>query len=212
MKNTMLAAAILTFLLAMTRIAAAENSAPADPAIKPPTQSELPGVAAPEAKVEAPAKADPVAEAPAAKPAPKAEPKPETVKKPAEPVKELNSFAKTFLPLADAYKRAYEETQRWILDIDAQTGSVSTQISRIQDDIQKNEAAITKMKIAGGSERSEEGRELAKANKQFWADLSAARKERAALTKGFMREAIQRAKSNQIDIIEKLESIKAQAK
>lgn len=214
MKNTLAAAALLTLLLAPARTVSAEEPAPAEAANIPPIQGLLPKTEspAPEAKAEAPAKAEPAAEAPAAKPAAKAEPKPEAVKKPVEPVKELNAFAKTFVPLADAYKRAYEEMQLWLRDIDSQTGGVATNISRIQDDIQKNEAAITKMKIAGGSERSEEGRALAKENKQLWADLSAARKERSALIKGFMREAIQRVKGNQADILEKLEDVKSQAK
>lgn len=223
MKNTLTAAAILTFVLALSRTGAAQDSAPADPAKAPAVQSDLPKADKPEPKTEAPApkpapkaapeaKAEPEAEAPAAKPAAKAAPKPEAVKKPVETVKELNSFAKTFVPLADAYKKAYEEMQRWILDIDARTAGVAANISRIQDDIQKNEAAITKMKIAGGSERSEEGRGLAKENKRLWDDLSAARKERAALSKDIIHEAIQRAKGNQVDIIGKLEDIKAQAK
>jgi outer membrane biosynthesis protein TonB len=249
MKNTIPAAVILTFMLAAARTAAAQEAAPADSAIKPPVQNDLPKAAPkaeakpeaeapaakpepkaapkPEAKAEAEApaakpepKAAPKpeakpeakaeAETPAVKPAAKAAPKPETAK--IEPVKELNSCAKVFVPLADTYKKEYEEMQRWILTIDAETANVSAHISRIQDDIQKNEAAITKLKLAGGREGSEEGRELAKSNKQLWADLSAARKERTALNKGFAREAIQRAKNNQAEIIGKLEDIKAQAK
>ena len=235
MKNTLMAAVILTFLLSAARMAAAQEAATSEPATKaeptieapapkaepkPEAKAEAPAKAEaesppakpapkaapkPEAKAEAPAKTEPAAEAPAAKPAPK----PETAQKPA---KELNASAKIFVPLADNYKKAYDELQLWILSIDAQTAAVSAQISRIQDDIQKNEAAITKLKIQGGGESSEEGRQLAKDNKQLWADLSAARKERSALSKGFAKEAIQRAKSYQMEIIEKLEDIKAQAK
>jgi hypothetical protein len=218
MKNTLIAAAVLTLLIAAARTGSAEDSLVTDAANAPPIQALLPRAespapkAAPEAKAEAPGKAEPAAEAPAAKPVVKAEPKPEAAKKPAEPVKALNAFAQTFVPLAEAYKRAHDEMQRWIVDIDAQTGGVATDISRIQEDIQKNEAAITKMKLAGGGERSEEGRALAKENKQLWADLSVARKERSALIKGFMREAVQRVKGSQSDILEKLEDVKSQAK
>jgi hypothetical protein len=237
MKNTLMAAAILTFLLATARMSAAQEAASSEPASKAEAPIAAPAPKAepkPEAKAEAPAKTEPAAEAPVAKPAPKAAPKPEVkaeapaktepaaeapVAKPApkpetakKPTKELNASAKIFLPLADNYKKAYDELQLWIMNIDAQTAAVSAQISRIQDDIQKNEAAITKLKIQGGGESSEEGRALAKDNKQLWADLSAARKERSALTKGFAKEAIQRAKGYQMEIIEKLEDIKAQAK
>lgn len=231
MKNTMMAAAILTFLLAAARTAAAQEAAPADSANKPAIQSALHEAAKPEqavetpapksepkaapkpeAKAETPAKTEPEAEAPVAKPAPKAEPKPEMAPKPVEPAKELTPCAKAFVPLADNYKKAYDELQIWIRHIDAQTAGASAAISRIQGEIEKNEAAITKLKIEGGSESSEKGRELAKDNKKLWADLSASRKERAALCEGFTREAIQRAKRYQVEIIETLEGIKAQTK
>lgn len=220
MKNTLLSVLILTFLLAAPRTNAEEEAVPADTASKPPIQNDLTKADKPEAKsapkpdakAEAPAKAAPEAEPPVARPAAKAEPKPEPAKKPVEPAKELNPSAKIFVPLADTYKKAYEDMLMWIRSIDAETAEISTRIARIQEDIQKNEAAITKLKIDSGGESSDEGRALAKDTKQLWADLSAARKERTALSKGFMREANSRAKSYQAEVIEKLEDIKAQPK
>lgn len=211
MKNALLASLILTLAFAATRMAAAQDApeTQAEAPAKPEPAAEAPAPKTepkPAPKTEAPAKVEPEPEAPAPKPAPK----PEAPAAKAEPAKELNPGAKIFVPLADNYKKASDELQAWILHIDAEISGVSGRISRIQADIEKNEAAITKLKLDG--DRSGEGKNLAKTNKELWADLSAARKERADLSKGFAREAIQRAKSYQLEIIEKLEAIKAQAK
>lgn len=188
-----LMAAILAAALCCVATAAEETVPTAAPA----TQEATEAPAQPEVKPEA----KPEAAKPETKPAP--EPKAETPK-------ELTPCAKTFVPLADSYKKAYEELEKWIGDVDTQTTAATAKIDKIQEQIEKNEAAITKLKLQATREGSANGRELVKNNKTLWSDLSATRKESAALCAGFAREAVQKARRYQSDVAAKLEGVKAQ--
>lgn len=150
----------------------------------------------------------PEAGAPKAEPAKAESPKPEAPAKPAAK-KEPSAGAKALTPLAESYKKAYEELQMWIDQIDQQTSDVNARIAKAQDEIQKNEGAITKAKLDGDDKA---GRELAKQNKQLWADLASAKKERSALFKGFAVEAAQKVKGYSTDAAEKLQQAKTELK
>ena len=226
MNNLMMKATILSLMLGLARGAAAQDATTA-----PPAQSETPAVETP--AVETPAVEAPAVEAPAPKPAPKAapkreakaeapaklEPKPQPIVETpapkteiaakAEAPKELTPCAKIFVPLADTYKKAYEEMQKWIAGVDEKTAAASARVDKIQEHIQQNEGAITKAKLAGDDNKENA---LSKDNKQLWSELTSAKKDRSATCSGYAREAIQKAKHFQVDILEKLEACKAQAK
>ena len=76
-------------------------------------------------------------------PAPKATPK------------ALGASAMAFAPLADSYKKAYDDMQTWMTSIDAQTASVDAQILKAQDQIKANETAMAAAKTAGDSKKVE---------------------------------------------------------
>lgn len=157
--------------------------------------------AAPEAAAEAaPAKEE--AAKPAAKAAPEAAPA-------AAPAKELSSCAKSFVPLSDSYKKAYDDMQKWIAQIDTQTAAAGEKVQKLQAQITENETAATKAKLDGDGKK---GKELAKENKQLWTDFNAAKKSEAATCSGFAKEAADRVKQN-TDVANKaLEALKAQTK
>lgn len=226
-----LMAAILAAAGLVVATAAAEEATPA--VDKPAAQEAAEASAQPEIKPEAKPEVTPEAKPEAAKPEPKPEatkpelksepkteapakpaentPKVETATKPEAP-KELTPCAKTLVPLADSYKKAYEELEKWIGDVDAQTAAATTKIEKIQEQIEKNESAITKLRLQGTRASSAKGRDLATNNKLLWSELSATRKESSALCAGFAREAVQKARHYQSDVAAKLEGVKAQLK
>ncbi len=200
-KNQRLMTLLFASSLGLSPIAAAQEPAPAsteDTGLIAP-ESEAPKVNTPTEAIE-PATAKPAAPKAAAAKTEPAKP---------EPVKELTPCAKALTPLADSYKKAYEDMQKWIANVDAQTTAVNDKIEKIQDQIQQNEAAITKAKLAGDNQAA---RDLAKDNKQLWADLNASKKEKVLLCSGFARETAQKVKEYSTDIAEKLQQTKSQMK
>lgn len=186
----------LALVLALTAPAAAEEPAP--PAKEEPAK-EAPAPAEPAAA--APAKEEPAKEAPvAAAPAAAA---------PAEAPKELGACAKSLAPLADSYKKAYDDLQKWIASVDSQTTAADANIKKMQDQIQQNEAAITKAKIDGDDKKA---KDLEKQNKTLWSDLNAAKKTQSTTCSGFTKEAEQRVKQYEADIEAKLKAFAAAAK
>ena len=162
------------------------------------------------APAEQPAAEEPAKSAEPAKPAEQAKPAKHAEAKAAPaPAKELTPCAKSLVPLADSYKKAYEEMTKWIGDVDAKTLEVSGRIAKTQEQIQQNEAAITKAKLDGDDAK---GRDLGRDNKQLWNDLTAARKEKSALCSGFAREAAQKVKEFSTDAAEKLQQAKSSMK
>lgn len=209
--------------------APAPKEAPAKPAPAAEPKSDFPEAepkaeAKPEPKPQpkpvvkkAEPKPEPVAEtAPELKPEPKPvvkkeQPKPAEAA-PAPAPKELTACAQCFTPVAAVYKKAHDDFQQWIAGVDAKTAEASAKIEALQAKIEANEAAITKAKLKGGKDNEAKGRDLAKDNKQLWADLEATRKERSAMCQSYAREAILKAKQFQGEVLEKLESAKSQAK
>jgi uncharacterized phage infection (PIP) family protein YhgE len=202
-KNPGLLSLILTALLLAQWAAAAPAPTPS-PADKPNQDASAPdkdASAAPEAKAP---------EAPKA-----AAPKPAAVEaapKAPEAAKELTPCAKSLTPLAESYKKAYDGMQKWIAQVDDKTSAVNAKIDKLQEQIQQNEASITKLKLEGGKQAAARGRELDKENKRLWTALSAARKEKSALCSGFSRDTAAMVKLNSADINEKLQGSKAEMK
>jgi hypothetical protein len=183
--------------------AAPAAEAPEEEAAKPAEE------AAPAAKpaADTPAAAVPAVEAaPAAKPAmdapPAAAPTPAAV-----PAKELSSGAKPFVPLADSYKTAYDDMQKWIGQIDAQTAAVSDKAQKLQTQIQQNETAITQAKL---DKNDSKAKSLQKENKKLWDDFNAAKKELSTISAGFTKEASSRVKQYADASAKALEGLKSQ--
>lgn len=153
---------------------------------------------APPAKEEAakPAVQAPVAEAPG----PKTEP---------APPKELSVCAKALVPLADSYKSAYEDLQKWIADVDEKTAAASDKVTKIQAQIQANETAITKAKLDGDDAKA---KELGKANKQLWSDLEEAKKGASQACSNLSKEAAERVKKYEAASDAALDECKARLK
>jgi hypothetical protein len=160
---------------------------------------------------EAPAKEAPPAEAPvkevspAEAPAKDAVPAPEVAKpaaaaaapavaaKPAAPAasKEVSACAQSLQPLADSYKAAYEDMQKWIAEVDAQTSAANQGVAKLQAEVQANEDAATKAKLAGDNAKV---KDLAKQNKQLWSQLEAAKKSAAVACAPVSKQAADRVK------------------
>ncbi len=178
---------------------AAEEKAPAkDDAAKQDTEKKDAEKAAegkaPEAEA-APAKeaAPAAAAAPAAEPAPAKEhaAKAEEPKAAAPAKKELSACAKTYVPLADTYKAAYEDMEKWIDQINTQTTAASDKVAKLQAQIQENETATTQAKLAGDNAKV---KDLTKQNKALWNDMNAAKKGLADTCAQFGKEAAARVK------------------
>lgn len=183
---------------------APESAKTQEPAKPEPVKAAEP-VKAPEApKAPEPAKVvEPVK-------APEAVKASEIVKAP-EPVKarELTPCAKAFVPLAEGYKKAYDDAMRWIQQVDEQTAAADAKVNGLQETVEKNEALITKLKIEDTKESKLRARDLARENKQLWADLSAARKERTAKCAAFSKAAAQLNKEIAAEISARLSAIQA---
>jgi len=144
----------------------------------------------------APAKDAPAAAAPVKEAAP-------------EPPKELSLCAKALAPLAESYKKAYDDMQKWTTEVDSKTAASNEKVRKIQQQIQANETAITKAKLEGDSAKE---KDLTKANKQLWSDLEDAKKTAAEACEGLSKEAADRVKRNEATIDAALDQCKAQLK
>ncbi|MBI3548211.1 MAG: hypothetical protein HY078_04065 [Elusimicrobia bacterium] len=123
--------------------------------------------------------------------------------------KEVSPCAKTFTPLADAYRKAAEDMDRWIKEIDAQTSATDVMIKKLEAEVEANEAKMTKLKLHEDAASQSERRELEKENRQLWADLKTARKDREALCQGLAKQASQRVKEYNVEITERLKQLQS---
>jgi hypothetical protein len=180
------------------------------------------GLAAPSFAQEEPKKEEPKKEEPAKEEAGKQAPaeeegtKPEPAKEaPAKPAaappaaKELSSCAKSFAPLGDTYKSAYDDMQKWIGEIDAQTAPVNDKIQKLQAQIQQNDTAITQAKA---SKENAKAKDLQKQNKKLSEELNAAKKELSETCGKFSKEASSRVKQYTDATNKALDALKSQAK
>lgn len=161
--------------------------------------------AAPEtAKPEEPAKAEPAKDE-TAKPA---EAAPAAEAKPVAP-KEVSACAKSFEPLADSYKKAYDDMQTWIAQIDSQTAATSDTVSKLQAQIKENETAAATAKAGGDNAKA---KDLTKQNKALTTQLNDAKKSLSNARSGFVKEAPGRVKQYETAIEKALDDLKAQTK
>lgn len=180
----------------------------------------VPAVAQEEAKQEEPAKeaaaaapaeeAKPAAEEakPAAEAAPAAEAKP-AAEAAAAPAKELSGCAKSFVPLSDTYKSAYDDMQKWIAEIDTQTAAAGEKVVTLQAQIQANETAITQAKL---NKDDSKAKSLQKENKKLWDDFNAAKKSQSDVCAKFVKDAPQRVKGYSDATSKALDALKSQSK
>jgi hypothetical protein len=180
------------------------KAAEAPPAKEEPAaakETEKPAEAAAEAPKAEAAKEEtkPAAAAAAATPAPKAPPA----------AKELGASAKSFAPLADSYKKAFDDMQAWMVTVDAQLGPGDEQVRTLQEKLKQNETAITQAKAAGDSKKV---KSLQSENKQLTSDASKAQKNLTAARGDYLKQATQRAKQYQAASDAALEQVKAQSK
>jgi uncharacterized protein involved in exopolysaccharide biosynthesis len=158
----------------------------------------VPAVAQEEPKKEEPAKEE------AAKPAEAA-----AAPAAAEPAKELSACAKSFVPLSDSYKAAYDDMQKWIGQIDTQTAAASDKVTKLQAQIQENETAVTQAKLANDSSKV---KDLNKQGKQLWDDFNKAKKDLADACKNFTKDAADRVKQYSDATNKALDAMKSQSK
>ena len=113
------------------------------------------------------------------------------------------------MPLADSYKAAYDDMQKWIGQIDAQTAAVSDKAQKLQTQIQQNETAITQAKL---DKNDSKAKGLQKENKKLWDDFNAAKKDQSAACSKFVKEAPQRVKQYSDATSKSLDALKSQSK
>ena len=172
-----------------------------------------PAIAQEDTKKEEPAKE--AATAPAA--AAEATPAKEETAKPAAaaaapaaaPAKELSSCAKTFVPLSDSYKAAYDDMQKWISQIDTQTAAAADKVAKLQTQFEQNQAGITQAKLANDSAKA---KDLDKASKKIWDDLTTAKKDLSGICGKFAKDAQDKVKQYTDASNKALDTLKAQTK
>jgi hypothetical protein len=179
----------------------------------------VPAVAQEEAKKEEPAKeeapkavaeAAPAAEAkPAAEAAPAAAAAPAAPAAEAAPAKELSGCAKSFVPLSDTYKSAYDDLQKWITQIDTQTAAAGEKVQKLQTQITANETAVTQAKLSNDDSKV---KSLQKEGKKLWDDFNAAKKDQSDACGKFVKEAPQRVKQYTDATNKALDALKSQSK
>jgi len=171
-----------------------------------------PALAQEDSKKEEPAKEAAAAPAAEAVPAAAAEATPakeEPAAPAAAPPKELSSCAKTFVPLSDSYKNAYEDMQKWINQIDTQTAAAADKVAKLQTQFEQNQAGITQAKLANDSAKA---KDLDKASKKIWDDLTTAKKDLSGICGKFAKDAQDKVKQYTDATNKALDTLKAQTK
>ena len=158
----------------------------------------VPAVAQEEPKKEEPAQQE--AAKPAEAAAPAAAPAPE---------KQMSECAKSFVPLSESYKTAYDDMQKWIAQIESQTAAASEKTQKLQVQIQENETAVTQAKLANDSSKV---KDLTKQGKQLWDDFNKAKKDLADSCKNFTKDAATRVKQYSDATNKALDALKSQSK
>lgn len=125
------------------------------------------------------------------------------------PAKELSGCAKSVSPLADSYKSAYDDLQKWIGQIDTETAAAGDKVQKLQAQIQQNETATTQAKLDKDTSKV---KDLQKSNKTLWSDFNAATKAQSDACAKFAKEAPQRVKQYTDATNKALDALKAQMK
>ena len=168
----------------------------------------VPAIAQEETKKEEPVKEEAAAPAAAAEAAPAKE-EAAAPAAAAAPAKELSGCAKSFSPLADSYKSAYDDLQKWIGQIDTETAAAGDKVQKLQAQIHENESAITQAKL---NKDNAKVKDLQKQNKQLWDDFNSAKKGQSDACAKFVKEAPQRVKQYSDATNKALDALKAQSK
>jgi hypothetical protein len=121
----------------------------------------------------------------------------------------MSASAKTFVPLADSYKRAYDDMQKWISEIDAKTSAASEKSSKIEAQMKANDAAIA---TATAAKDKSKAKDLQKENKKLADELTASKKELATISSSYTKQASDRVKSYNEASGKALADLKAQGK
>jgi len=164
--------------------------------------------AAPAAEAKPATETKPAEAAPAAAAAPAAEAAP-AVAPAAPPVAELSPCAKSLEPLANSYKSAYDDLQKWIAQVNTATAATGEKVTKIQAQIKDNETALTQAKL---NKDDSKAKSLQKDNKKLWDDLNAAQKEQSDACGKFVKEAPQRVKQYTDATNKALDALKSQSK
>ena len=127
----------------------------------------------------------------------------------AAPAKELSACAKAFEPLADSYKSAYDDLQKWIGEINTQTSAANDQVVKLQSEITANETAVTQAKLAKDDSKT---KSLQKENKKLWDDFNAAKKTQSDACAKFAKDAPQKVKQYSDATSKALDALKSQSK
>lgn len=203
-------------------------TAPGNPPPAPPPQPGIPAEPPPGAKPAAPAKwpiapdakpdvhpggydaapLPPGAPAPMfppemiGKPAGTAAPKPEGAQEPA-------SCAKALAPLADGYKKAYDDLTQWLREVDARTAAAEAKVLKLQEAVKQNEAEITSLRLADDPASRERLRTLTGADDRAWRDLREARREKERLCAEFSKAAALKVREYSEDIQGRLRDVQS---
>jgi len=160
----------------------------------------VPAVAQEESKPEEPAKEEPAKDE-AAKPAEEAAPAA------AAPAKELSECAKSFVPLSESYKAAYDDMQKWISEINSQTAAANEKVQNLQEQIHQNESALTQAKLDNDSSKV---KDLNKQSKTLWDDFNKAKKAQSDSCKTFTKQASDKVKQYADTTNKALDALKSQ--
>ena len=128
---------------------------------------------------------------------------------PAAPPTELSGCAKSFSPLAESYKSAYDDLRKWMGQIDTETAAAGDKVQKLQAQINENESAITQAKLNKDNAKT---KDLQKQNKQLWDDFNGATKDQSDACAKFVKEAPQRVKQYTDATNKALDALKAQTK
>ena len=165
---------------------------------------------------EEPPKEEPAKEAPAkeegAKPASEAAPVPAAAPAAAaapEAPPALSACAQSLQPIADSYKKAYDDMQKWIAQVNTQTSAANESVQKLQTQIKANEDALTKAKLDGDTSKT---KELTKQTKELWTELDNAKKSAASACSPVEKEASDRVKQYGDATDKALSDFKAQSK
>ena len=190
----------LTGALGLVAPLLAQSPPPPEPAKEEQEAAEPAEEAQPPEAEEAPKPAEPP-EAPkaAAKSAPPAAPA-------AEAAPARSDCAQAYAPLAESYKKAYDDLEAWLVTVDEKTAASSAKVHEVQEKIKKNEAEMTKAKLDSDSKKL---KDLTKESKELWTSFNAAKKEESATCDGFYKEASARVKQYALDSSTALEKARA---
>lgn len=108
--------------------------------------------------------------------------------------KGLAPGVKPLVEIADAYQAAADGIRRWANEESDAFAAADESVKKLQDHIQDNEAAMTKLKFENTKESRARMKDLAKDNKQLWRDLNAAKAERASLSRSLSKTAVQKVR------------------